>query len=254
MERTLITRDGERIAALHVPHAGPLCFVLAHGFTGNWREARVQKVIAALSRHAAVVAIDMRGHGRSSGRTSLGDEEVLDVEAGVAWARELGYARVVLLGFSLGGAVVLRAAALGQTGELDERVDAVVSVSAPAFWYYRGTRMTDLIHLLVLNPLGRQILRLRGTRVTSREWTHPMPVAPFEAAALLGPVPLLVVHGDVDHYFPLEHPEAITRSAREAGVDVTTWIEPGYAHAETSVTLDILDRIAGWSMARVGTR
>ncbi len=252
MQRTLTTRDGESIAALYVPRSGPVCFVLAHGFTGNWREARVQKVITVLAQYGAVIAVDMRGHGRSSGRTSLGDEEVHDVQAGVAWARELGYMRVVLIGFSLGGAVVLRAAALAETGELDHRVDAVVSVSAPAFWYYRGTRITDLIHTLVLNPIGRQILRLRGTRITTREWTEPLPVAPHEAAALLGAVPLLVVHGDVDHYFPLEHPEAITRAATNAGVDVTTWIEPGFAHAETSITPDALNRIAQWAVARVG--
>ena len=54
------------------------------------------------------------------------------------------------------------------------------------------------------------------------------------------------------HYFPLEHPEAITRAATNAGVDVTTWIEPGFAHAETSITPDALNRIAQWAVARVG--
>ena len=42
-----------------------------------------------------------------------------------------------------------------------------------------------------------------------------IPIAPHEAAALLGDIPLLVVHGDVDRYFPLEHPRAIHEAAAE---------------------------------------
>jgi len=252
VERTLTTADGEQISALHVSGNQAIAFVVVHGFTGNWREERVLKVIAALAQYGGVVAIDMRGHGRSSGRTSMGDTEVLDVEAAIAWARDLGYARVVLVGFSMGGAVVLRAAALGRSGELGQQADAVVSVSAPAFWYYRGTRMTNLVHTLILNPVGRAVLRARGVRVTSQEWTAPLPIPPHEAAARLESLPLLVVHGDVDHYFPLEHPRAIEASARAQGVDVTVWIENGFAHAESSITAECLARIAEWSVERVG--
>lgn len=254
MERTLTSADGVQISALHVPGNLAVAFVVVHGFTGNWREERVLKVIAALAQYGGVVAIDMRGHGRSSGRTSMGDTEVFDVEAAIEWARELGYERVVLVGFSMGGAVVLRAGALGRAGELRQHADAVVSVSAPAFWYYRGTRMTNLVHTLILTPVGRAVLRARGVRVTSKEWTPPLPMAPHEAAGQLQSIPLLIVHGDVDHYFPLEHPRAIEASARAKGVDVTTWIEPGFAHAESAITSDCLARIAEWSVARVSTQ
>ena len=89
MERTLKAADGEQIAALHVPGDPAVAFVVVHGFTGNWREERVLKVVAALAQYGGVVAIDMRGHGRSSGRTSMGDTEVFDVEAAIAWARAL---------------------------------------------------------------------------------------------------------------------------------------------------------------------
>jgi fermentation-respiration switch protein FrsA (DUF1100 family) len=113
--------------------------------------------------------------------------------------------------------------------------------------------MTDLVHKLILTPVGRAVLRARGVRVTSKEWTHPLPMAPHEAAGQLKSIPLLVVHGDVDHYFPLEHPRAIEESALAQGVDVTTWIEPGFAHAESSITTECLVRIAEWSVARVSS-
>lgn len=58
------------------------------------------------------MTFSFRGHGRSGGRSTVGDKEVLDLEAAVEWARSLGHSRVVTVGFSMGGSVVLRHAAL----------------------------------------------------------------------------------------------------------------------------------------------
>ncbi len=243
--RTLTTSDGVRLSAVHVPSADrELGMVVVHGFTGNWRQQRVQKVIQGLAAHGGVVAIDMRGHGRSAGATTVGDEEVHDVEAAVAWARELGYRTVVTVGFSLGGAVVLREAALMADGP--GRVDGVVSVSAPAFWYYRGTRIMRIAHVMVETKPGRAVMRLRGTRVSGRGWSEPLPITPVEAAERLPGIPLLVVHGDADHYFPLEHPRAIHAAAQRAGTRADLWIEPDLGHAESAVSAEILDRIGAW--------
>lgn len=256
-EAILYTVDGEAISAAHMTGAHrDLALVVVHGFTGHWREDRVQKVVRRLARFGGVVAIDMRGHGRSSGTTSLGDTEVLDVLEGVEWARRLGYPRVVTVGFSLGGAVVLREAGLSAAGRLAGtrpgagRVDAVVSVSAPAFWFYKGTRVTRVVHRLVETRPGRLAMRARGTRVTARGWQQPYPLTPHEAAALLGATPLLVVHGDVDRYFPVEHPQAIHDSAIAAGVPADLWIECGLGHAETAISDAQLDRIGAWARER----
>jgi pimeloyl-ACP methyl ester carboxylesterase len=243
--RRLTAADGVAIAALHVPGDRGLGIVLVHGFTGNWREDRVRRVIARLRAFGGVVAIDMRGHGGSGGETTMGDAEIHDVAAGVAWARELGYRRVVTVGFSLGGAVVLREAALLADGP--GRVDGVVSVSAPAFWYYKGTRPTRVAHWFVETRPGRLAMRARGVRISSRGWTRPHPVPPYEAAGMITGIPLLVVHGDVDHYFPLEHPRAIHAAAVRSGVRTDLWIEPGFAHAESSVSEQVLDRIGQWA-------
>jgi pimeloyl-ACP methyl ester carboxylesterase len=246
---TLHAVDGVPISAVHVDgRLRDLCFVVVHGFTGSWRQERVEKVIDRLSGFGSVVAIDMRGHGRSGGVTTVGYLEVNDVAAAVEWARELGYPQVVTVGFSLGGAVVLREAGLSQAGILPTgRVDAVVSVSAPAFWYYRGTRVMRLVHHLVVSRSGRLLMRLSGTRITNREWTEPLPLPPHEAASMLGPIPLLVVHGDADHYFPLEHPRAIHDAAEAAGVRTDMWVVPGFGHAESAISTQILDRIGEWA-------
>jgi pimeloyl-ACP methyl ester carboxylesterase len=246
--RTLTTSDGVAISALHVPDPGgrlDVCLVVVHGFTGNWREERVQKVIGRLGAFGGVVAIDMRGHGRSGGQTTVGDEEILDVEAAVAWARDLGYRRVVTVGFSLGGAVVLRESALMAHGA--GRVDAVVSVSAPAFWYYRGTRIMRVAHWMVETRPGRLVMRAGGTRISGRGWAQPHPIPPSEAASMLAGIPLLIVHGDADHYFPLEHPRAIHQAALRTGVRADLWIERGFGHAESAASTELLDRIGAWA-------
>jgi pimeloyl-ACP methyl ester carboxylesterase len=252
---TLLTDDGERISAAYdaPSSASDLVFVLSHGFTGGWRLPDSRAIAAELSRAGAVVSYDSRGHGSSSGVTTLGDREVLDLDAGVRWARWLGFSRVVTIGFSMGGTVVLRHAALAQAGDR-EAPDAVVSVSAAGFWFYKGTPPMRLLHRAVESPFGRSVLRHAfHTRVTDRAWEEPYPLSPQESAGMIPPVPLLVVHGDRDSYFPVEHARAIVDGAREGarrrGVDDRTdeWIESGFAHAESAADDDLVRRIAAWA-------
>lgn len=251
-EVTLRSADGVDLSAVHRAFTGPdplaLGLVVVHGFTNSWRTAKVQRVIDRLSRFGGIVAVDMRGHGTSGGESTVGNAEILDVTAAVHWARELGYRSVVTIGFSMGGSVVLRQAALE-----DEPVDAVVSVSAPAFWYYKGTRIMRLVHQLVENRGGRLILRRRGVRVSDAGWPDPPPVEPVAAVAQLGDLPLLIVHGTVDHYFPVEHPHALHRAAVASGnVKSELWIIDGFAHAESGIDDATLDAIGEWTRVHTG--
>ncbi|MGW1800184.1 alpha/beta hydrolase [Streptomyces sp. NPDC001984] len=249
----LHTADGVSINSVYEP--GPvvydssappsrdLAFVVAHGFTGDVDRPHVRRVAAALARHAAVVTFSFRGHGASGGRSTVGDREVLDLDAAVAWARELGHTRVATVGFSMGGSVVLRHAALHRG------VDAVVSVSSPARWYYRGTAPMRRVHWLVTRPEGRLVGRwgLR-TRIHHRDW-NPVPLSPTEAAGRIAPTPLLIVHGDRDGYFPLDHPRML---AKAAGDHAELWLEPGMGHAENAAADELLARIGDWVVSRAG--
>lgn len=224
-----------RAAGAGAAGADPGVIVVAHGLTGSVERPALLRAVDALARHASVVSFSFRGHGRSGGRTTVGDREVLDLDAAVGWARSLGHRRVATVGFSLGGAVVVRHAALYGG------VDAVAAVSAPARWYYRGTVPMRRTHWLVQRPLGRAVGRIGlGTRIDAQEWTG-LPVPPVEAAAVIS-VPFLVVHGDRDGYFPLDHPRALHRAAPGSEL----WIEPGFGHAENAAPPELVDRIGGW--------
>ncbi|MFN8157161.1 MAG: alpha/beta fold hydrolase [Candidatus Nanopelagicales bacterium] len=256
---TVLTVDGERISvAYDAPAAGAsdgLVLVVSHGFTGGWRRPDNRAIALALKDFGGVVSYDSRGHGASSGRTTLGDQEVLDLDAAVGYARWLGARRVATVGFSMGGSIVLRHAALAAT---DARPQAVVSVSAAGFWFYKGTPPMRLLHRAVGTRLGRGVLRTGfGTRVTDQEWTEPLPLSPAESAAMIPPVPLLVVHGDRDTYFPVEHARTLESAAAEGaasrGVEdrTTAWVLEGFAHAESATDADLVARIGAWVLDAV---
>jgi pimeloyl-ACP methyl ester carboxylesterase len=238
---TLYSMDGVRIDAGHLTGADGLCVVLAHGFTGSWRQPAPRRIAAALNRVGGVIAIDFRGHGRSAGLSTVGDREMLDVDAAVRHARHLGYERVALVGFSMGGMIVIRHAAL--LGG----VDAVVSVSAPARWYYRGTKPMRRVLWAIERRTGRLAVRLaRRTRITPRRWPSE-PEPPYVVAGRISPVPFLIVHGDTDPFLPTEHAEQLYEAAAEPR---ELWIEPGFGHAEGAATPALIGRIADWTAAR----
>ncbi|MFJ4439665.1 alpha/beta hydrolase [Streptomyces sp. NPDC088923] len=317
---TVRAADGVRIDAAYEPGPGPVggpVVVLAHGFTGDLDRPHVRRAAHFLARHAAVVTFSFRGHGRSGGRSTVGDSEVLDLAAAVTWARSLGHSRVITLGFSMGGSVVLRHAGLHGLAELPaapdgaaggaaggvpdtaanaaaastaagtaartaagtnggrtearggahgaeaflpaplseadrlvfdggraDRTDLVIAVSSPARWYYRGTAPMRRLHWLVTRRLGRTVGRLGfRTRIRPGDW-DPVPLSPTALAPYIAPVPLLLVHGDRDPYFPLDHPRALQRAA---GTHGELWIERGMGHAENATDEALLGRLWRWA-------
>jgi len=278
---TLLTDDGVPIEAVYEPCtagfgargsgpggalAGTPVIVVAHGFTGSADRPAVRRAARVFSQRAAVITFSFRGHGRSGGCSTVGDREVLDLAAAVAWARTLGHSRVVTVGFSMGGSVVLRHGAL-YTGESEARdaavrvqvrerrmgehlgahSDAVVSVSSPARWYYRGTAPMRRLHWVVTRPSGRLVGRYGfRTRIATEDW-DPVPLSPVAAVPLIAPAPLLLVHGDRDPYFPLDHPRMLARAAGEGGAEL--WLERGMGHAENAADDALLGRIADWATA-----
>lgn len=291
---TLLTDDGVPVEAVYEPctaGAGPgaagvaeqTAVVVAHGFTGSLDRPAVRRAARVFSQRAAVVTFSFRGHGKSGGKSTVGDREVLDLAAAVAWARSLGHRRIVTVGFSMGGSVVLRQAALytkktvgnegavrgvaespGSASGLDRgrpasglasahasarasaHVDGVISVSSPARWYYRGTASMRRLHWMVTRPTGRLVGRYGlGTRIHDEDW-DPVPLSPVEAVPLIAPAPLLVVHGDRDPYFPLDHPRMLADAA--AGGAVELWLERGMGHAENAADEALLGRMADWAV------
>jgi hypothetical protein len=99
------------------------------------------------------------------------------------------------------------------------------------------------VHFAVEHRVGRFVTkRWLKTRISPEGWKL-VPVPPAEAAAEISPIPLLIVHGDQDHYFPAEHARQLYMAA---GEPKELWLEPGMGHAEAAAGQDLVDRIGRW--------
>jgi fermentation-respiration switch protein FrsA (DUF1100 family) len=104
------------------------------------------------------------------------------------------------------------------------------------------------VHFAVEHRIGRFVTRRwLKTRISPEGWKL-VPVPPAEAAAKISPVPLLIVHGDKDHYFPPEHARQLYMAAREPK---ELWLIPGMGHAEAACAQGLVDRIGRWVRAAV---
>ena len=91
--------------------------------------------------------------------------------------------------------------------------------------------------------IGRLFVRyVLKTRISPGGW-DPEPMQPAVAAGRIAPVPVLIVHGDKDLFFPPDHGRELYDGAREPR---ELWLLPGFGHAERGADDKLIDRIAAW--------
>ena len=113
------TEDGGEIHAFHYG-SGDHGVVLAHGMVfdkESWAPLAPRLAEAGLQ----VLAIDFRGYGKSEAGTE-GEKLYLDILGAMSFLKSHGATRVSLLGASMGGGAVGRAAVLAEPGEIDRLV------------------------------------------------------------------------------------------------------------------------------------
>lgn len=231
---TITASDGVRLAATLLPGpAGAPAVVHLHGFGAHRRKPAYAGFSDVLAEKLTVLSVDLRGHGQSTGRSSLGDREVLDAQAAIAWLRGQGHPWVGAVGISMGATSVLHTLAH------PEPPDAVVAISAPARLHTEPrTQAMARLHTLWTSPPHRLGLRLvTGVRVVPvSTWTSPP--HPEEVIAATS-CPVLMIHGIDDHFFDIEEWD---RAAAAAGIPL--WREPaGFGHAEDGLTAEFARRV-----------
>ncbi|ASJ12012.1 alpha/beta hydrolase [Thermococcus thioreducens] len=134
------TEDGLKLSGWWVDRGSDKTVLPLHGYTrSRWDEVYMKDTIEFLLKEGYnVLVFDFRAHGKSEGKyTTVGDRELLDVKAAVAWLRENHPERaqiIALVGFSMGGIVTIRALA-----ELKE-VCCGVADSPPIYLDKTGAR------------------------------------------------------------------------------------------------------------------
>lgn len=216
-----IASDGVQIRGSQLKGDGDRVFVVAHGLFAHHRAPGFAEAADSLRRYGDVVSFDFRGHGSSQGRCTLGNFEALDVAAVVGSIRETTSKPMILIGFSMGAAASVRAAAL----HVD--VSRVVSVSGPAGWFRHrrwGTRRTALVW--EVPGISRISEELTGVRL-AQPWQPS--AEPSAIASRVAPAALLVVHGSSDPFFTEEAAVEIYEAARDPR---QLWLIPRGGHAE----------------------
>jgi alpha-beta hydrolase superfamily lysophospholipase len=189
-ELTLTTVDGVNLAAWYVPalEPGAPTILLAHGLQDSkWTMLRLVPWLFEAGYN--VMALDFRGHGGSDPRpTTIGRDEVLDVQAALDWLDGEGVGeRVGGLGMSMG------AATLVDTAFHDSRLDALVLDSSFAEW-----READYAKEYRLPP----------------EWLVPGVPNPVELLPEIH-VPVLIIHGTADILTKVDHAHRLYEAAND---------------------------------------
>lgn len=123
-ELFLKTKDGVSIAINHHSTGHNEVLIIAHGWFMTKDSSYFRDMANVFSEKMDVISMDFRGHGRSSGFYTFTSKEPQDLKTVVDYAKKY-YRKIHLLGFSLGGALVLIHSAL------EKNVDKVIAVSAP---------------------------------------------------------------------------------------------------------------------------
>ncbi len=187
---TLTTADGLHLSAWYVPvlEPGAPTVLLCHGLLDSkWTMLRLVPWLHQAGYN--LLLLDFRGHGGSDHRpTTIGREEVLDIQAALDWLEAEGVGeRVAGLGMSLG------AAALVNTAAVDGRLDALVLDSLFADW-----SDTDFAQGYRLPP----------------DWLVPDVPSPEQVLPNVH-IPVLIIHGTADILTHVEHAHRLYAAANE---------------------------------------
>jgi fermentation-respiration switch protein FrsA (DUF1100 family) len=207
--------------------------VLVHGWEGDKSDLHIVET-AQVYAHAGygVLMLDLRGNGGSGDeRRTLGHKETQDVQGALAWLEEEGFepGEIVLHGWSMGGATVVRSAP--GTG-----VAAVIEEAGYA-------DLPLLLRKQIPEAIGLPSLFNPGAFLAAKLFLgfDPWAVRAAEDAARLREegVPLLIIHSTDDEVVPFEHAELFERAYPEAAF----WKVEGLGHVEAYSHRDYREKL-----------
>jgi fermentation-respiration switch protein FrsA (DUF1100 family) len=215
---SLTTADGLKLAGWYIPGRRPEAVILVHGIDANRTALLPQAVILAQAGYHLLM-FDLRGHGQSEGsEVTYGYREALDVQAAIDYLLALPEIKHVgALGVSLGGAVVVRAAAA------DSRLSAIIVESS-------FSSLTDAVEDAFEDRSVFPKWPFAPLLVALAEQRLGMKVSQVDSArdlATLSPRPILIIHSAADTLFPPDHALKMYEAAKEPK---TLWLIEDLGH------------------------
>lgn len=135
-QHTLRTKDNIKIAINYYNRKNDSVVIICPGWFMTKDSKPFKNIAMELIKYFDVISMDFRGHGKSSGRYTFTSKEELDLKAVTDFAKSKNYKNIYLIGFSLGGALVLIHGA-----NSDNKISKIIAVSAPTNFYKIENRM-----------------------------------------------------------------------------------------------------------------
>jgi alpha-beta hydrolase superfamily lysophospholipase len=230
------------LPAWFVPGTGDVWAIMVHGRTARRTEAlRALKTVAATGLPALVVTYRNDGEvpADPSGRYQFGQTEWEDVDAAVKYALANGARKVVMVGFSMGGAIVTN---FMYESKVSDEVNGVV-LDAP---------MLDFSQTVDLAARERdlpQALADAAKRIASLRFGVDWGALDYLSRVDEIEVPVLLFHGDRDRTVPVSISDRFARERR----DIVTYVRvPGAQHVGSwNVDPDRYEKALGEFLERV---
>jgi dipeptidyl aminopeptidase/acylaminoacyl peptidase len=203
------------------PGAPPApAIVMCHGI---WTGRRECLPLALRFRAAGynVLCFDFRAHGQSGGRfTSVGHRETNDVVGAVEYLQrrpEVDTSRIGVIGFSMGAAATIQAAARSP------EIAAVVADSAYAAFLDAAKYSFSLVTRVPHFPMAP--IAMRWAKWIANVDANQL--RPLDVIGRIAPRPILIAHGALDEIVPVRHARMLFKAA---GEPKELWIAPDAHH------------------------
>ncbi len=208
---TFSNEHGQQLSArLDMPDGEPRAYaLLAHCFTCNKSLKAAGHIAKGLvDQDIAVFRFDFTGLGESEGDFSNTNftSNVQDILSATNFMAQQGYAPHILLGHSLGGTAVLKAA------NVITSVKAVVTIASPASPAHVAEQFSDF--KVIISQQGEALVELAGRDFTIKQQF----IDDLEQASVLDDVAklkqaLLVMHAPLDETVGIENAAIIFQTA-----------------------------------------
>jgi uncharacterized protein len=197
------------------------CVMILHGISDSRASAAGFAPMFAEQGYATL-APDSRAHGESGGDlVTYGLLEKHDVIAWTRWLRARGCAKIYGLGESLGGSVLIQAAAV------EPAFSAIVTESAYAD--LQDAAINRLQHMFPLQPLA-WLVAVNGKWYARAVYGLDLDAASPLQAIRRSRTPTLLIHGLDDDQTPPAHSRRLA-AANPAHTEL--WLVPGIGHASS---------------------